>query len=179
MSFSTISLSLHKVEKVGKCHLHLGSNMGDKKLQIARAIQMIEESIGPIWASSSYYETEAWGKTDEENYINVALEVEHYMTPLQLLKAVNTIEDNLGRVRIEKWGARTIDIDIIFVEDIIIDTEKLTIPHKWMEKRNFVLYPMAEIAEAFVHPVLNKTVKELLEECEDETKLIRLKSEFE
>jgi len=159
--------------------LHLGSNKGDRKLQIARAIQMIEESIGPVWASSSYFETKAWGNVDQNDYINVALEVEHYMTPNQLLKTVNEIEDKLGRVRKEKWGSRIIDIDIIFVEDIIIDTEKLTIPHKWMEKRNFVLYPLVEIAENFVHPVLNKTVAELLDECEDTTEITRLKSEFE
>ena len=159
--------------------MHLGSNIGDRKLHIARAIQMIEESIGPIWASSAYYETEAWGNADQNDFINVALEVEHYMTPNQLLKTVNRIEDDLGRERKEKWGARTIDIDIIFVEDIIVDTDKLTLPHKWMEKRNFVLYPMVEIAEKFVHPVLNKTLAELLEECEDTTKITRLKSEFE
>ena len=159
--------------------MHLGSNIGDRKVHIARAIQMIEESIGPIWASSAYYETEAWGNGDQDDFINVALEVEHYMTPNQLLKTVNRIEDDLGRERKEKWGARTIDIDIIFVEDIIVDTDKLTLPHKWMEKRNFVLYPMVEIAENFIHPVLNKTLSELLEECEDTTKITRLISEFE
>ena len=159
--------------------MHLGSNIGDRKVHIARAIQMIEESIGPIWASSAYYETEAWGKGDQDDFINIALEVEHYMTPNQILKTVNRIEDDLGRERKEKWGARTIDIDIIFVEDIVVDTDKLTLPHKWMEKRNFVLYPMVEIAESFIHPVLNKTLAELLEECEDTTKITRLKSEFE
>lgn len=159
--------------------MHLGSNIGDRKLHIARAIQMIEESIGPIWASSSYFETEAWGKGDQNDFINVALEVENYMTPYQLLKTVNRIEDDLGRERKEKWAARTIDIDIIFVEDIIVDTDKLTLPHKWMEKRNFVLYPMVEIAENFVHPVFNKTLRELLDACEDTSKITRLKSEFE
>lgn len=179
MFLFTISLSLHKVEKLGKCHLHLGSNMGDRKLQIARAIQMIEENIGPIHASSAYYQTEAWGKKDQEDFINVALEVEHYMTPNQLLKTVNDIEDRLGRVRKVKWAERVIDIDIIFIEDIIIDTERLTIPHKWMEDRNFVLYPMVEIAPNFVHPVLNKSLSTLLEECRDTSTIERLKPEFE
>ena len=159
--------------------MHLGSNKGDRKLQIARAIQMIEESIGPIWASSAYFETKAWGNVDQNDFINVAIEVEHYKTPNQLLKIVNEIEDKLGRTRRVKWESRIIDIDIIFVEDIIIDTEKLTIPHKWMEKRNFVLYPMVEIAENFVHPVLKKTIAELFEECEDSSEITRLKSEFE
>ena len=159
--------------------MHLGSNQGERKLQLARAIQMIEESIGPIWASSSYYETKAWGMTDQPDFINVAVEVEQYKTPMQLLNVVNEIEDRIGRVRKEKWGPRLIDIDIIFMEDIVMDTDRLTIPHKWMKNRNFVLYPLHEIAPNFVHPVLNKSVKELLEECEDSTEIIRLKSEFE
>ena len=159
--------------------MHLGSNLGDRRVNIARAIQMIEESIGPIIASSSFYETEAWGNTEQEDFINLALEVEHYKTPNQLLDIVNDIEDKLGRVRREKWEERLIDIDIIFVEDIIIDTQKLTIPHKWMEQRNFVLYPMVEIAAEFVHPLLNKTVEKLLEECTDTSKIKRLTPEFE
>ena len=179
MSSSTISLSLHKVEELGKCHLHLGSNIGSRKVNIARAIQMIEEDIGPIHSSSAYFETEAWGKTDQADFNNIALEVEHYLTPYQLLDKVNEIEDRLGRIRREKWQERVIDIDIIFMEDIIIDTDRLTIPHKWMEKRNFVLYPMAEIAADFVHPILNKTIEELLSECEDSSKITRIKSEFE
>jgi len=158
--------------------LHLGSNIGDRKVNIARAIQMIEESIGPVIASSAFYETEAWGKKDQDDFINVALEVEHYTTPNQLLKTVNEIEDRLGRVRKVKWEERLIDIDIIFIEDMIIDTHKLTIPHKWMEQRNFVLYPMVDIAENFIHPVLNKTLKNLLLECEDSSKITRLTPEF-
>ncbi|MFT4535523.1 MAG: 2-amino-4-hydroxy-6-hydroxymethyldihydropteridine diphosphokinase [Saprospiraceae bacterium] len=161
---------------MGKCHLHLGSNQGDRKVQLARAIQMIEESIGPVLGSSAMYETDAWGNNDQNDFINIALEVEHYMTPNQLLKTVNKIEDQIGRVRLEKWGPRLIDIDIIFIEDIIVDTEKLTIPHKLMHKRNFVLYPMVEIAPDFFHPVFNEMLSTILEDCEDETKVRRIDS---
>ena len=159
---------------MGKCHLHLGSNQGDRKVQLARAIQMIEESIGPVLGSSAMYETDAWGNTDQEDFINIALEVEHYMTPNQLLKTVNKIEDQIGRVRLAKWGPRLIDIDIIFIEDIVVDTERLTIPHKLMHKRNFVLYPMVEIAPEFIHPVINERLSTILEDCEDETKVRRI-----
>ncbi|MEE9439519.1 MAG: 2-amino-4-hydroxy-6-hydroxymethyldihydropteridine diphosphokinase [Saprospiraceae bacterium] len=163
---------------MGRCHLHLGSNQGDRKVQIARALQMIEESIGPIESSSAFYSTEAWGNTDQPDFINLAIEVEHYLTPNQLLKLVNTIEREIGRVRKEKWGPRLIDIDIIFIDDIIIDTDKLTIPHRLMEKRNFVLYPLADIAPDFIHPILNLTVKQLLENCEDSSLIIKLESEY-
>ena len=159
---------------MGRCHLHLGSNQGDRKVQIARAIQMIEESIGQIMCSSAMYETAAWGKIDENDFINMALEVEHYMSPTQLLKTVNQIEDRLGRIRIEKWGSRIIDIDIIFIEDTVIKTDKLTIPHSLMHKRNFVLEPMVEIAPEFIHPIINESLSYILEKCEDTTAVTRI-----
>ncbi len=163
---------------VGKCHLHLGSNQGDRKVMIARAIQMIEVSIGPILGSSAMYETKAWGKIDQNDFINIALEVEHYLSPTGLLSQVNKIEDTIGRVRKEKWRSRKIDIDILFMEDVVVDSEKLTIPHKWMHKRNFVLDPMAELAPDFIHPVLDKTILELQCESTDETPTLRLESEY-
>lgn len=121
------------------------------------------------------YETAAWGKIDENDFINIALEVEHYMTPSQLLKTVNQIEHRLGRVRIEKWGARIIDIDIIFMEDTVVNTDTLTIPHSLMHKRNFVLFPMVEIAPEFIHPVINESLTHILEDCEDTTVVERIK----
>ena len=152
---------------MGRCHLHLGSNQGEPKLQIAKALQYIEIEIGPVLGSSSFYSTEAWGVEDQPDFINIALEVECYLSPSQLLKKVNQIEDKLGRVRIEKWGPRMIDIDIIFMEDMIVKTKHLTIPHSMMHKRNFVLYPLSDLIPDFIHPVLNKTVLELKEDCED------------
>jgi len=124
--------------------------------------------------SSAMYETVAWGKIDENDFINIALEVEHYMSPTQLLKTVNQIEDRLGRIRIEKWGSRIIDIDIIFIEDTVIKTDKLTIPHSLMHKRNFVLEPMVEIAPEFIHPIINESLSNILEKCEDTTAIKRI-----
>lgn len=135
---------------------------------------MIEESIGPIIGSSAMYETAAWGKTDQADFINIALEVEHYLEPNALLKEVNAIEERIGRIRKEKWGPRLIDIDIIFIGDLIVDTKNLTVPHRLMHKRNFVLYPMAELAPDFIHPIFNETVKALLEKSEDKTEVNRL-----
>jgi len=159
---------------VGKCHLHLGSNQGDRQVNIARALQMIEAEIGPITGSSALYETAAWGKTDQDAFINIAIEVEHYESPKNLLNIVNKIEDKLGRVRAMKWGPRLIDIDIILMEDIVVDSKRLTIPHALMHKRNFVLAPMAEVAPDVVHPVLEKSMIELYEACEDDSEVIRI-----
>jgi len=159
---------------VGKCHLHLGSNQGDRQVNIARAIQMIEAEIGPILGSSAMYETAAWGKTDQEAFINIAIEVEHYESPTTLLNVVNRIEDQLGRVRAMKWGPRLIDIDIILMEDIVVDSKRLTIPHRLMHKRNFVLAPMVELAPDVIHPVLELTMIELYKACEDDSEVNRI-----
>jgi len=156
------------------CHLHLGSNIGDRKVMLASAIQKIEEIIGPIVASSSFYETEAWGNTDQADFINIAIEVEHYTSPTKLLEMVNRIEDDLGRVRKTHWGPRAIDIDILLMGDLVTDTKKLTIPHRYMQDRNFVLYPLAEIAGEMMHPVFNKTINELLSECDDDSDIKKL-----
>jgi len=135
---------------------------------------MIEAEIGPITGSSALYETAAWGKTDQDAFINIAIEVEHYESPKNLLNIVNKIEDKLGRVRAMKWGPRLIDIDIILMEDIVVDSKRLTIPHALMHKRNFVLAPMAEVAPDVVHPVLEKSMIELYEACEDDSEVIRI-----
>lgn len=163
---------------MGKCHLHLGSNRGDRIAQIGIALQLIETEIGPIWSSSAMYETAAWGKTDQEDFVNIAIEVEHYLSPNDLLAAVNRIEDKMGRVRTEHWGPRVIDIDIIFIEDMVIDTKSLTVPHSLMHKRNFVLYPMKDLAEGFVHPKLGLTIRQLWEDCEDETEVRRIEISY-
>lgn len=135
---------------------------------IARAIQMIEELVGPITQSSAVYETEAWGKTDQENFLNLVLEVEYYGSASDLLDTTQGIETDLGRVKASLWGPRIIDIDILLMDNHVMQTERLTIPHMHMANRNFVLFPLAEVAPDIIHPVFQKSIQQLLDECKDE-----------
>ena len=139
---------------------------------------MIEVEVGPIQGASAIYETEAWGVTDQESFLNMALEVEYYGTPSKLLETTQTIETKLGREKEEKWGPRIIDIDIILYDNIITESADLTIPHAHMVDRNFVLFPMAELAGKVLHPKLNKTMQELLDECKDEAYVTVINPEF-
>jgi 2-amino-4-hydroxy-6-hydroxymethyldihydropteridine diphosphokinase len=149
-------------------YLLLGSNLGDREGMINKATALISEKIGKVIAKSSMYETEPWGKTDQPGFINLALEVQSPLTAHSILKEALEIEKQLGRVRIERWGSRIIDIDIIFFnEEAIHIKEELTIPHPEMQNRKFVLEPLREIAPNVKHPILNQTVKELYETLTD------------
>jgi 2-amino-4-hydroxy-6-hydroxymethyldihydropteridine diphosphokinase len=149
-------------------YLHLGSNIGNKKSQLESAIESIKKSIGKVVTSSSFYETEAWGKKDQESFLNIAIEVLTDLSAEDLLKQCNKIEAQVKSVKAEKWGPRILDIDILFLGDKVVKNSTLTIPHPEIENRNFVLIPLMEIAGEFIHPVLNKTIEELYEECKDE-----------
>lgn len=151
-----------------KTYLLLGSNLGNRALLLENAIEMIENEIGNIFVKSSIYETAAWGKTDQPSFLNLALGVQTSLTPIELLKCVMKIENKLGRIREEKWGARLIDIDVILYGNEIVNLgETLIIPHVEMQKRKFVLQPLAEIAPNQVHPMLKKTILELLDNLDD------------
>lgn len=153
---------------VEKAYLLLGSNLGDRPLYLARACALIAEEVGQVVEQSAIYETEAWGKTDQPGFLNMALAVNTVLSPLELLHKVLEIEKKLGRVRHEKWGARLIDIDIIFYGNEIADIEdKLQIPHPEMQHRKFVVEPLAAIAPDFVHPVLRQTLTEILAQLAD------------
>ena len=148
---------------IRKAYLLLGSNLGDRQLYLSKAKALIAKQVGEVVAQSSVYETEAWGKTDQPGFLNMALAVETTLGPLALLHKVLEIELALGRVRHEKWGSRLIDIDIIFYRQEIVNvTDKLQIPHPEMQNRRFVVQPLAEIAPDFVHPVLQRTLTEIL-----------------
>ncbi len=138
--------------------LLLGSNIGDRRWFLAQAIAAIEKSLGAVFQMSSVYETQAWGKTDEADYLNQVLLLKIIIDPRILLNKILVIEKELGRERNEKWGARTIDIDILFYGNEIINEPDLIIPHPQLHKRKFTLEPLAEIAPDFVHPVLKQTI---------------------
>ncbi len=151
-----------------EAYLLLGSNLGDRALLLAEATRLIAKKIGLVFVQSSVYETAAWGKTDQPNFFNMAIGVKTSLLPMQLLTVVLEIEEMLGRKRIEKWGARLIDIDIILYEqEIIAQGDYLTVPHPEMQHRKFVLKPLAEIAPFVKHPVLKKTITALLEDLTD------------
>lgn len=148
--------------------LLLGSNLGDRLTNLDRGRILIEELTGSIVKKSSIYETSAWGKTDQPDYLNQAVQIETALRPNELLSACLNIEKKIGRQRIEKWGARLIDIDIIYFGGKIIHSNELIIPHPRMAERRFVLVPLTEINPDFVHPILMKTNEELLKQCKDD-----------
>jgi len=148
-------------------YLSLGSNIPDRAANLRRAVEQIAVSVGTVTKQSPIYETQSWGYNDG-NYLNQTIAVETALAPLQLLTTINTIESALGRVRSGKgYEARTIDIDILFYDNEILDTPQLVIPHQKIALRRFVLQPTADIAPDFVHPRIGKTIRQLLEECED------------
>jgi 2-amino-4-hydroxy-6-hydroxymethyldihydropteridine diphosphokinase len=148
--------------------LLLGSNLGDRQLFLKQAIEHIETEIAPVYKISSVYETQSWGKTDLPDYLNQVIALGTDLPPQIILHRILNIEHKLGREREEKWGSRTIDIDILFYGDQIINEPGLHIPHPELQKRRFTLEPLAEIAPEWVHPVLRKNILQLKTELIDE-----------
>ena len=153
-------------------YLQLGSNLGDRKAIFSNAIIAISEHVGKIFIYSKIYESSPWRVDGQSNYLNQIIGVKTILSANDILKKTLKIEKKIGRVRVEKWEERLIDIDIIFFNNDIIETSNLCIPHKYMHKRNFVLKPMKEIAPNLIHPKYNKTIVKLFEESKDLGKVI-------
>lgn len=154
--------------------LLLGSNQGDRKMALQTARERLADKAGKIIQASSVYRTGAWGNTEQPDFFNQAIEIATPLSPDDLLKACLEAETGMGRKRLEKWGERVIDIDLLFYGDVVLSHETLQVPHPHIPFRRFTLAPLAEIAPEFVHPSLDKTVRQLLEECHDSLPVERI-----
>lgn len=151
--------------------LLLGANLGEREAMLAKAARLIAERIGLIKAQSHLYETAPWGVTDQPAFLNQVLEVKTVLSPEEVLVQTLEMEKQLGRERRMRWGARVIDIDMLYFAEVILETEALHLPHPRLHQRRFTLVPLAEIAPDFVHPVLHKTNQQLLSECTDDSQV--------
>ena len=152
---------------MNKVYLSLGSNLGEREKNLARALQALEKRGMKILRRSTIYETEPVEIREQAWFLNCAIEVETDLPPQKLMKLLLEIERELGRRRDVKYGPRTIDLDILLYGDVVVNESQLTIPHPKMAERRFVLAPLAEIASQAMHPVLHRTAAELLAECSD------------
>jgi 2-amino-4-hydroxy-6-hydroxymethyldihydropteridine diphosphokinase len=159
---------------MNEVYLCLGGNLGEREKNLTQAIAMIAERVGQVLSVSSVYETASWGVSEQPNYLNQVLKI---VTDLKAKEVLNTcleIEKEIGRTRNIKWENRLIDIDMLFFNAEIIDTPELKIPHPFIQERKFVLVPMAQIAGQLKHPILNKTIVELLADCKDDLEVKRI-----
>lgn len=152
-------------------YLLLGSNLGDRQALMQSGITLIGERVGEIVQVSSLYETAPWGGIDQSAYLNQVVEVATDLAPEEVLRIILDIEHTQGRVRYERWGARHLDIDLLYYGTLQMDTARLTVPHPRLHERRFTLIPLVEIAPDFVHPIIQKTNISLLDLCTDDGKV--------
>jgi 2-amino-4-hydroxy-6-hydroxymethyldihydropteridine diphosphokinase len=148
-------------------YLLLGGNLGDRAAHLQQAQQTLAATAGDIVAASAYYETAAWGVEDQPAFLNQVLAVRTTLLPAELLAACQVAEQQAGRERRQRWGARTLDVDILLYGQECIATSTLVVPHPALPARRFALVPLAEIAPQLLHPQLQLTVAELLASCPD------------
>ena len=150
------------MQAMAKVFIGIGSNLGDRESHCGSAINLLIESGISVLKRSAMIETKPWGVTDQPVFLNMVIEIETGLKPHELLTLLKKTEHAVGRTETVRWGPRVIDLDILFYEDAVLKTHDLEIPHPRISEREFVLRPLAEIAPDIVHPVLKKSIRELL-----------------
>ncbi|MBG8555990.1 2-amino-4-hydroxy-6-hydroxymethyldihydropteridine diphosphokinase [Hymenobacter guriensis] len=148
-------------------YLLLGSNLGDRAATLSQARQQLGETAGTLVAASGVYETAPWGLTEQPAFLNQAVALRTALSPTELLAACLAAEQRAGRTRHVRWDARTLDVDILFFDDVVLDTPALQLPHPRLPERRFALVPLCEIAATMRHPLLHCTIADLLAACAD------------
>lgn len=152
---------------MNKAVIILGSNMGNKLAHLQQAIEHIKVNNSLLVKQSSIYKTAAWGNTEQDDFYNQVIEINTELSAENLLKTLLQIETQMGRTRNQKWEARIIDLDILYYNSEIIDTENLKVPHPYLHVRRFTLIPLVQIDPEFIHPVFQQTNAALLANCSD------------
>ena len=147
--------------------LSTGSNQGDSLSTLAQCNKLLADQLGTLKRTSPIYQTKAWGKTDQPDFLNQVIWLETIFTPQWIFIKIKEIEKQLGRIRREKWGPRIIDIDILFYDQLILSSPSLEIPHPQIAHRNFVLKPLLDIAPHWIHPQMKLPITELWEHRSD------------
>ena len=149
--------------KYHKVFIGIGSNVGDRLKNINKAIELVNENQDcKVVKTSEVYESKAFGVKDQNDFLNSVICIDTNLEPVNLLEFLKNIESKIGRTKTEKWGPREIDLDILLFDNLVHSKNGLTIPHKGIPERDFVIVPLIEIEPEIVHPVLNKKVKELI-----------------
>jgi 2-amino-4-hydroxy-6-hydroxymethyldihydropteridine diphosphokinase len=152
--------------------LGLGSNQGDRLHYLEEAKEYLNNYVGTVIATSPVYETEPWGYESKSFFLNRVISVKTSLSAEQIINEISKIEEKMGRNRSSgKYADRIIDIDLLLYDDLIISTDRISVPHPQMDQRKFVLQPVSDIAGETVHPVFNKTINQLLAECNDQSKV--------
>ena len=168
---STKEFGTDKKLEIENIFLGLGTNQGERELNLKNSIKLLNSRAGKVLNTSGIYESEPWGVKDQSYFLNQVIEIETLIDPIDLLNICKNIEYDMGRNPEIRWGKRVIDIDILYYQSRVINQKKLIIPHKLMHERNFVMIPLNDLNENHLHPILNITNKEILNNCIDSCKI--------
>ena len=168
---STKEFGTDKKLEIENIFLGLGSNQGDRELNLKNSIKLLNSRVGKVLNSSGIYESEPWGVKNQNYFLNQIIEIETHIDPNDLLNICKNIEYDMGRKPGIKWGKRVIDIDILYYQSKVINQKKLIIPHKLMHERKFVMIPLNDLNENHLHPILKISNKEILNKCIDSCKV--------